>query len=470
MLKEKNNEIRKAQFVADMVLTTGTFFLAYFLRKALNDSLGPIQPLRHYAVVLYIILPLWGYFFYSYLAYISFRIKGISQIIWPVARTVFTGGIVIMTILYILKLGEISRSFILIFLFVNLFVHSLFRCLIYFVAHYIRKKGYNYRTVLIVGTGRRAKDFAKFLEGHLEWGIRVIGFVDHKGKKTYEWPNSDKIVGPLSEFKNIITSFQVDEVMFVLPRNWIDKIEEQILLCEKIGIKASITADLYPLTVSMTMMDDFGGWPMLSFNPAPRLQKAIYAKRAFDIMVSSIALIFLSPVMLGCMIAVKLSGSGSIFFSQERCGMNSRRFRLFKFRTMVENAEKIKKGLIGMNEMSGPVFKIKKDPRVTRVGSFLRKYSLDELPQLINVFKGDMSIVGPRPLPTSEVMCFDVAPRRRQSVKPGITCIWQVSGRNKIGFADWMKLDLEYIDKWSLKRDFMIILKTIPAVLKGTGH
>jgi len=469
MLKEKNNEIRKAQLVVDLVLTLGTFFLAYYIRKALGELLGPIQPLRHYTLVLYIILPLWGYLFYKHLIYSTIRKKGIRQILWPLARTVFIGGVAIMTILYILKLGEISRSFILIFLTVNFSVHTVARCLIYCMILHLRTKGYNYRSVLVVGIGQRAKDFARLLEEHREWGVKVIGFVDHEEKEDYEWPKSDRIVGSLGELKDIITRFHVDEVAFVLPRDWLDKIEDQILICEKIGIKACIAADLYPLTISKTTMDDLEGWPVLNYNPTPRIDRAMYAKRLFDIISSAFALVLLCPVFLVCALAVRLSSPGPVFFAQERCGLNGRRFRLLKFRSMVDDAEKLKTNMAGLNEMTGPVFKIKKDPRVTGVGRFLRKYSLDEMPQLINVLKGDMSLVGPRPPVPHEVEHYDYGQRRRLSVKPGITCLWQVSGRNKIGFSDWVRLDLEYIDKWSLGLDLKIILRTVPAVLRGTG-
>ncbi|MDP2689601.1 MAG: sugar transferase, partial [Deltaproteobacteria bacterium] len=199
------------------------------------------------------------------------------------------------------------------------------------------------------------------------------------------------------------------------------------------------------------------------------LEGALAAKRAADIVLAGTALLFTLPFFLLASLLVKLSSPGPVFFRQERCGLNGRRFDLLKFRTMVENADGLKDAIAHLNEMSGPVFKIKKDPRVTPVGRFLRKYSLDELPQLINVLKGDMSIVGPRPPIPAEVVKYEIWQRRRLSVRPGITCFWQVNGRNKVGFDDWISLDLKYIDNWSFKQDMKIILKTIPAVLRGTG-
>jgi len=216
-------------------------------------------------------------------------------------------------------------------------------------------------------------------------------------------------------------------------------------------------------------LEEFNSIPFLSFNPTSHTETAIVIKRGIDIFLALLLITLTAPFFVFIALAIKLTSPGPVFFKQVRCGLNGRRFNILKFRTMVVNAAALKSELEELNEVSGPVFKIKKDPRVTATGRFLRKFSLDEIPQFINVLKGDMSIVGPRPPIPSEVRKYDLWQRRRLSVRPGITCLWQINGRNGIDFEEWMKLDLEYIDKWNLSLDMKIILKTIPSVLKGTG-
>jgi exopolysaccharide biosynthesis polyprenyl glycosylphosphotransferase len=192
-------------------------------------------------------------------------------------------------------------------------------------------------------------------------------------------------------------------------------------------------------------------------------------KRIFDVVIAGLLVIILSPLAIVVSMLIKITSKGSIFYIQERIGYNGRLFKCIKFRTMVENADELKKDLIQFNEIAGPVFKIKKDPRITKIGRILRKTSIDELPQLINVIKGDMSLVGPRPPIPSEVNEYELRDRRRLSIRPGITCIWQIEGRNSISFDQWMELDKQYIDNWSLWLDLKILAKTIPAVFKGSG-
>ena len=375
-----------------------------------------------------------------------------------------------MTVLFLFQLGFISRALIFIFLFLNLILLSLSRAAIQAFVHYIRLRGFNFRTCVIVGTGKRADDFASNLREHKEWGVKVLGHIrldeSDEGEPVCK---EDKIIGLLESFESIITDSQVDEVVFAVPRRWLNRIEDSIMLCEKIGIKASIVADFYPHTIAKAELEEMRGWQLLSYNPSPHIENSVFLKRVFDLAFSLVLLVVISPLFLLLAISVKLISEGPVLFKQERCGLNGRRFNLLKFRTMVKDADSMKAGLEHLNEMKGPVFKLKNDPRLIPFGRFLRKYSLDELPQFINVLKGDMSIVGPRPPLAKEVDQYDVWQRRRLSVRPGITCLWQVGGRNDVPFEDWMKIDLEYIDNWTILRDMKIILKTIPAVMRGTG-
>jgi exopolysaccharide biosynthesis polyprenyl glycosylphosphotransferase len=248
-------------------------------------------------------------------------------------------------------------------------------------------------------------------------------------------------------------------------------VEYVIRACELEGVEVWLVADFFSTQISRTTLDEMLGRPLLVFSSTPEASWRVVAKQVMDAVGSLLLLIMLAPLFLAVALLIKATSPGPILFRQQRSGLNGRPFTIYKFRTMVTNAEQFKHELAAMNEMSGPVFKVTNDPRITATGRFLRKYSLDELPQLFNVLRGEMSLVGPRPLPVDEVKRFeDLAHRRRLSVKPGLTCIWQVRGRNHINdFHEWVRLDLEYIDNWSLGMDFKILLLTIPAVFRGTG-
>ena len=250
-----------------------------------------------------------------------------------------------------------------------------------------------------------------------------------------------------------------------------DRIEQVINACELEGVEVWLAADFFNTQIARTAVDDFHGVPLLVFHSAPAASLQGLAKQAIDFAGALAMLVLLSPVFLLCALAVKINSPGPVLFRQKRSGINGRPFTMYKFRSMATNAEQRKHELAAMNEMSGPVFKVANDPRITPVGRYLRRFSLDELPQLFNVLKGAMSLVGPRPLPVDETKRFeDLAHRRRLSVKPGLTCLWQISGRNEVNeFSDWVRLDLEYIDNWSLWLDIKILFRTIPVVFIGTG-
>ena len=253
---------------------------------------------------------------------------------------------------------------------------------------------------------------------------------------------------------------------------YFEQAEAVIKACEVEGVEAWLVADFFATQISRTTFDDFYGRPVMVFRSTPETASWQSAFKLVVDFVGALVLLLLLAVPLAVVaLLIKLTSPGPVMFRQLRSGLNGAPFTIYKFRTMVTNAEQLKHELEAMNEMSGPVFKVSKDPRITPIGRILRRFSMDELPQLLNVLRGEMSLVGPRPLPVDEVKRFnDIAHRRRLSVKPGITCLWQISGRNQISeFRDWVRLDLEYIDNWSLWLDFKILLRTIPAVLAGTG-
>lgn len=261
----------------------------------------------------------------------------------------------------------------------------------------------------------------------------------------------------------------VDEILFVVSQKKLVELEELLLACEEEGIKTRIALDMFPHMINRMEVEELEGVPLLTFSPTKITALSLAFRRLFDVVFGLLLLLITSPIWILTAMAIKLTSRGPVLFKQVRCGLNGRRFVLYKFRSMVHDAELQKDTLKALNEMDGPAFKIKKDPRITFVGKIIRKASIDELPQLLNVLKGDMSLVGPRPSIPEEVEKYKHWQRRRLSMKPGMTCLWQIQGRNKIDFDDWMKLDLQYIDNWSLKLDLMIFLKTIPVVIFGRG-
>ena len=276
---------------------------------------------------------------------------------------------------------------------------------------------------------------------------------------------------PVPRLVEMLHEHSPNGVILSAKHAYFEQVEAAIRACELEGVEAWLVADFFKAQISRTSFDDFYGWPVLVFRSTPESSWQRVLKQLMDLFGSFLALVCFSWLFALLALLVKATSPGPVFFRQQRSGINGQPFTIYKFRTMVTNAEQLKHELAAMNEMTGPVFKVTDDPRVTRVGRFLRKSSLDELPQLFNVLRGEMSLVGPRPLPVDEVKRFnDLAHRRRLSVKPGLTCLWQVSGRNNVcDFKDWVRLDLEYIDTWSLWLDIWILWRTLPAVLAGTG-
>jgi exopolysaccharide biosynthesis polyprenyl glycosylphosphotransferase len=372
----------------------------------------------------------------------------------------------------LLSIQLIGAGFLAVFwLFANGFAVA-GRLLLRLSLRQARRSGQNVRHVLIVGTNRRALQLAQRFESFPQLGYRVLGFVDESWTGASSLSSTQYcVVTGFAGFPDYIARHVVDEVMLCLPIKSLYERSSQIVgQCEEQGITVRVVWDLLTPKLGQSHVERFDENVVLTVHTGGMRGGSMVVKRIIDLICSAIALLSLAPVMLIIAVLIRLRSPGPVFFLQDRMGLNKRRFRLYKFRTMVPDAEKQIAQLEHLNEVSGPVFKIRNDPRVTPLGRFLRKTSLDELPQLINVLMGDMSLVGPRPLPVRDYESFNTAwHRRRFSVKPGITCLWQVMGRNSIPFEQWMALDMQYIDQWSLLLDLQILVKTIPAVLKGSG-
>ena len=322
--------------------------------------------------------------------------------------------------------------------------------------------------VLIVGTGPRA-----LLLGHelnaAGTRDRIVGYLD-TGSSSGNPELGDRYLGDLEDLERIVLKYAVDEVYVALPmRSHYAEIETALRVCERTGVRAKWLADIFDSTRGRRRYEVSEGFSVLSIT-AEAEHHRLLLKRLFDIVGATVGLVVLSPVLLCAALAIKLTSRGPLLYVQDRFGLYRRHFRMYKLRTMVENAEVLQTDLEPLNEASGPVFKIKQDPRITPLGRFLRRASIDEIPQLVNVLQGRMSLVGPRPLPLRDVGRFtEAALVRRFSVRPGLTGLWQISGRSELSFDRWMELDMQYIDQWSLGLDLKIIARTIPAVLKATG-
>jgi exopolysaccharide biosynthesis polyprenyl glycosylphosphotransferase len=339
----------------------------------------------------------------------------------------------------------------------------------------LRKHGHNSRNMLIVGSNRRAIELAKSIQSKPELGYRLLGFADD------EWAGSEdlqrygwSLVCGLDDLRMFLRRSVVDEVVIAVPlRSFHDHASEIASMCEQQGIILRVMSDLFNLKNRLPNAEQFEAADFITHHGGVEEGWPTVIKRGLDIVLSLMALVMLAPLLLLTAILIKLTSNGPVLFVQERIGFNKRPFAIYKFRTMVLDAEQKLQDLEHLNEVSGPVFKIKNDPRITALGKFLRKTSIDELPQLFNVLSGDMSLVGPRPLQVRDYELFtedgEDWQRCRFSVRPGITCLWQVNGRSSLPFHKWMELDLQYVRTWSLWLDLQILAKTIPAVLRGSG-
>jgi len=332
----------------------------------------------------------------------------------------------------------------------------------------------NHRKVVIVGSGPEAVEIAHYIKQNPKRGYVLKGFIDNDFDiSVFDIFYDAEILCDTNDFPEYLEKNVIDEVFLTLdPKLFNVPVKEILNLCKELGVVCHVPANWFPLNDTRNIISNFGNITMMSIYNSHQFKNIFFSyKYWFDIFFSIFLLIILSPVIIIIALLIKITSKGPIFFVHKRVGYNKRIFNMIKFRTMVKEAEEIQEKLEGLNEADGPAFKIANDPRITRVGKWLRKMSLDELPQLINVLKGDMSLVGPRPLPLRDVYKIDQRwQKRRFSVLPGLTCFWQVSRRYDMPFDEWAKLDLEYIDHWSLWLDLKIILKTIPAVLKGAGQ
>lgn len=460
--RKQEIDLKLNQFVDGLIIAFA-FWLSHKMRF---ENIGGIWPedvkipeFKDFLWLLYITVPFTPLVLELNGYYNNLLQKTVIQSIKQYAKALVLIGVLIGGCVVFLRWGAQSRGVLVLLVFVG---GGMLLIKEFLIKKYIRAKvnsGNWHEDVLLVGDVDGIKDYKSKIEKLASTGVRIVEEVDLQ--------NSDS-----GTVRKLLHKHSVQRVFLAAKNVSFEKVQAAVTECEVEGVEVWLPADFIKTTIARPSLDAFEGNLMMVFRSAPEATWAIFVKRLIDQVFASIILIATLPLWVFAIIGIKLNSPiGPVFFIQYRGGKNGKPFKMYKFRTMVIDAEERKKDLIDLNEMSGPVFKIESDPRIFRFGALLRKWSIDELPQLINVIFGKMSLVGPRPLPVEEVSAIrESAHRRRLSVKPGITCLWQISGRNEINdFDDWVKLDLEYIDNWSLYLDIKILFKTVPAVLFSKG-
>ena len=462
---------RKARVLfglSDLIVATLAFEIAYRLRAVLHlEHAFYLTPERHallmgFSLLAWVLIGLWLDIYEK----LDSALPGV--VLRDTTRQCTCGALAVVVFEYLIR-QDLSRFFVSLFAVFAWILLVLFRMTAGRVVGVIRREFSAPHYVMVVGTGDRAREMASALERSADYGIRLRGFLAESPDAPSEIAlGSTYKVRPVAELQTVLRQHVVDEIIFAVGSESLARLEEIFLLCDEEGVRTRVAVDFFPHVNSTVSLERFGSTPLLTFSAAPYDEIRLLVKRITDIAIAAAGLVVLSPLMALVALLIRATSSGPAIFRQVRCGLNGRRFVFFKFRSMVENAEELKPGLAHLN-VRGTAFKIPGDPRLTSVGRYLRKFSIDEWPQLWNVLRGDMSLVGPRPAVPSEVDQYEVWQRRRLRMRPGLTCLWAVSGRDRVDFETWMKLDMQYIDNWSLALDWKILLRTIPRVLTGHG-
>jgi exopolysaccharide biosynthesis polyprenyl glycosylphosphotransferase len=467
MIKEREQQINNIFGVIDVFISVISFTIAFFIRDIFFDS-GISVP-NEYLVVGVLIIPTWFVLIKSAHMAEMHRTKTYSMILASYLRVIVIGLGVIFLFVFLFKLHNISRFVILLFGAINLVTLFSVRISVYRIMKYFRVKGYNSRNVLLIADDS-SEPFIEKIFNNKEWGYILKYIITNSSGLYKKYKDTVQVHHERINIRNLIDIDVIDEVIYC--KNEINQSTLKNLIhdCEEIGVVFRMQSQLFSMSATKTHLNHFDETPFISFDNTPSDQFAMKVKNTFSVLAALFVLIIWSPVLLSISLAIKLTSKGPVFFKQKRVGLRGRTFYMYKFRTMVANAESLKANLMQANEADGPVFKIKNDPRITKIGKILRKTGLDELPQFFNVLIGDMSLVGPRPPIPDEVKQYERWQLRRLSIKPGITCTWQIKpNRNNISFDEWMKMDLQYIDNWSNKLDLVLFFKTIRTILKGSG-
>ena len=470
MHRERSQFLQQLSLTVDVLLLLGSFVLAYTIKtRWLPRAYQVLAPIQDYGwiALLYLLVALILFYlsgFYTFGRTVSF-----TDLFLGIAKAEFIAVSFVILLLFALKVQDVSRLFLFIYALVGWILVFSGKALMKLLTGRLQQRGYNATNALVCGSGPLADHLIDGLQRRPDLGYRILGCVDVDPERLNTEVRGVRVLGLTDQLGELLTRLFVDEVFFAIPSHLVKNLDKLVYLCEEVGVRANIVWDLYTPAIAKTVMREFLDVPILTFTATPMQVGQLMVKRAIDLVGSLIGLVLTAPLFASVAALIKITSPGPVFFGQVRSGLNGRTFRMLKFRTMVEDAEDRLPEVRHLNEMTGPVFKAKNDPRVTALGRFLRQTSIDELPQLFNVLAGEMSLVGPRPPIPAEVDKYERWQRRRLSMKPGLTCFWQINGRNEVDFNEWMRLDLRYIDNWSLALDAKILLKTIPVVFSRRG-
>lgn len=475
MFDRRSKLLSTITLLHDLGVTCVAFLVAYALRSYLvrfqffSGRFPEIYPFTHYLPLMAAFLVVWAVVGYFSSFYRDLELTNPIQLILKIVSQLAIVLVVMYAGLYLLRRTDISRTYVLLIGVVDFVLLLLGRAASYWGVAIMRERLSRYHYLLIVGCGPRAREMATLIEESRGMGLRLVGFVDPEG----DTRPADNLAGygvfPLDSISTILQQHVIDEVVFAVNLQELARLEPVMQHCADLGIRTRLQLEFLPPAYSRIYLENFREVQLLSLSSAPDSELRLFFKRVFDVGLSLASLLVLSPALLSIAAMIRITSPGPVLFKQTRCGLGGRRFMLYKFRSMINNAEQMRAELHQLNELDGPVFKISDDPRITTVGRWLRRFSLDELPQLWNIFRGDMSFVGPRPAVPEEVEQYEDWQRRRLRMRPGLTCIWVLEGRSHVDFNRWMQLDLKYIDTWSLWLDAKIFLRTIPIVLSGRG-
>ncbi len=469
MHTSSSGDLGNKVFLLDLSATVVTFAIAFVSRNLILPASESLHFSSHLFIVpLTLVLITVGLSYFG--AYRSPITTSMTSYSWSIIRALIASVGLLLIILFFFNIQYISRMVLLLFALLELAALLLIRfgAVTYF--RKMAKSGEKAVRILVVGSKTRAQELVRALRENTVWGLEVVGYVDPDADQVGQTIEGIPVIATVADIHDCLKENVIDEVIIAIPRSLLKDAEPIVQACEQEGIRLRFMADVFNVRVAQVSLSMIRDIPLLSMESVAQDPQQLLAKRIFDLACTIIALPLLVPLFLLAALAIKLDSPGPVFFIQQRVGLRKHIFPMFKFRSMLVDAEAKLAEIEHLNEAEGPIFKIKNDPRVTRVGAFLRKTSIDELPQLINVLRGEMSLVGPRPMSQRDVNLFDRGiQRKRFSVQPGITCIWQISGRSNLPFEKWLELDLEYIENWSFWLDISILLKTLPAVIKSKG-
>lgn len=434
-------------WLLDLVLTAASFLLAYRFRSLFELEGHTVMPVQIYLWLLAIILPTWAVLLPLFGVYSEPGLRPLYQVL-RLSKAIGFAWLVMLAVQFFVNQDRSNRLIVLFTLVLNYLLLVSYRVILFKIT---KHGALDIRHVAVVGTGQIARDFARTIEEHRDWGLKLVGIFSQ------------------DEVRRVLESGGIDELILVADHDGLNEFTHIFVMCEELGVTTRVILNFFPHSIARMELHQFEGFPLLSFSTTPTNEALMLVRRVLDVVLAGLLVLITLPVTALTALLIKVTSPGPVLFKQDRCGLNGRLFLMYKFRSMVDNAEQLRFELEALNEMDGPVFKSSRDPRITAIGKIIRRFSIDELPQLYNVLRGEMSLVGPRPPLPQEVARYVRWQRRRLSMKPGITCLWQISGRNEVSFDDWMKLDLTYIDNWSLLLDLKILLKTVPVVLLGRG-